>query len=234
MSTDNTLPAPLDPQHKEDIRRRYLAVDTSNVADAMDTMGRFDQSLAPQFGPFPSSAGRLAGWAYTIRGQMSPYPLGGDAQKMQACQGLGHGDVSVWSGDGEGVCYLGELIALGMKERGCVGALIDGGIRDIRWMAEHRFPVYARYRTPTQSIGRWKVNAWQVPVTLQGATSRHVRVDPGDFILADEDGVLVVPQAIVLEVLVEAERLTAIETGIRSELKNGLSLAEALAKYGHV
>lgn len=224
----------LNPTAREDIRRRYLQVDTSNVADVLDTLGYFDQSLAPEFAPYPAGNGRLAGWAYTIRGQMTPYPLGGDAEKMKACQGLHPGDVSVWSGDGEGVCYLGELIALGMKERGCAGALIDGGIRDIRWMAEHKFPVFARYRTPTQSIGRWKVNAWQVPITLKGATSRQVRIDPGDFVLADEDGAIIVPQALALKVLIEAERLTAIEVGIRRELKNGLSLSEALARYGHV
>ena len=76
---------------------------------------------------------------------------------MEACQGLGAGEVSVWSGDGEGICYFGELIAIGMKERGCVGALVDGGIRDVRWIAQQHFPVYARYRTPVQSIARWRV-----------------------------------------------------------------------------
>ncbi|MGE0799057.1 MAG: RraA family protein [Lautropia sp.] len=234
--TERTDPSArlLDADFRREIRERYLRVDTSNVADALDTLGRFDQSLAPEFAPFPSTAGRLAGWAYTIRGQMTPYPLGGDPDKMKACQGLGPGDVSVWSGDGEGICYLGELIALGMKERGCTGALIDGGIRDIRWMAEHQFPVYARYRTPTQSIGRWKVNAWQVPVTLRGATTRQVRIAPGDFILADEDGVIVVPRDLAVQVLVEAERLTAVEVEIRSELKTGLSLSEVLARHGHV
>lgn len=230
---NDSLPL-LDSAHKEDVRRRYLQVDTSNVADVLDTLGYLDQSVAPDFMPFPAGAGRLAGWAYTIRGQMTPYPLGGDAEKMKACQGLTAGDISVWSGDGEGICYFGELIALGMKERGCVGALVDGGIRDIRWMAEHQFPVYARYRTPTQSIGRWKVNAWQVPVTLPGATSRQLRIEPGDFVLADEDGALVVPRSLVVDVLVEAERLTAREAAIRDELKQGLTLAEALARYGHV
>lgn len=224
----------LDASAKEDIRKRYLAVDTSNVADILDTLGFFNQSLAPDFAPYPLSAGRLAGWAYTIRGQMTPYPLGGDPEKMKACQGIGMGDISVWSGDGQGICYFGELIALGMQERGCAGALVDGGIRDIRWLAEHKFPVFARYRTPTQSIGRWKVNAWQIPVVMKGATSHEVRINPGDFILADEDGVLVIPQDIVAAVLVEAERLTAREVAIREDLQKGLSLSEALERYGHV
>lgn len=224
----------MNQETKDDIRTRYCDVDTSNVADVLDTLGYFDQSLHSDFAPYPADGGKLAGWAYTIRGQMTPYPLGGDAEKMQACQGIGAGEISVWSGDGEGICYFGELIAIGMQERGSVGALIDGGIRDVRWIKQHGYPVYARYRTPVQSIGRWKVNAYQVPVKLRGATSRFVDVAPGDFILGDEDGVIVIPAALVEKVLVEAEKLTRIEVDIRRELSQGLSLADALKKFGHV
>lgn len=221
-------------EERETIRQRFLTVDTANVADVLDTLGLADQGLAPSFAPYPAACGKLAGWAYTIRGQMSPYALGGDAEKMQACAGISSGEVSVWSGDGQGVCYFGELIAIGMKERGSVGALVDGGIRDIRWVAEQHFPVFARYRTPVQSMSRWKVNGWQVPVSVRGATSQWVNVSPGDFVLGDEDGVIVIPNGVLDAVLAEAERLTANERAIRVELQAGLSLQEALAKYGHV
>jgi 4-hydroxy-4-methyl-2-oxoglutarate aldolase len=219
---------------REAIRQRFLLVDTSNVADVLDTLGLFNQGLSSVLTPYPASSGKLAGWAYTIRGQMSPYGLGGDPDKMKACAGMSTGDVTVWSGDGEGVCYFGELIAIGMKERGCVGSLVDGGIRDIRWIADQDFPVFARYRTPVQSIARWKVNGSQVPVSIRGATSQWVTVRPGDFVLGDEDGVLVIPDEVVDTVLVEAEALTEKERLIRIDLQQGLSLAEALAKYGHV
>lgn len=223
----------MNQQEKDDIRTRFQSVDTSNVADVLDTLGYFDQGLHSDFASYPPS-GRIAGWAYTIRGQMTPYPLGGDPEKMKACQGIGTGEISVWSGDGEGICYFGELIAIGMKERGSVGALIDGGIRDIRWIKEQNFPIFARYRTPVQSIGRWKVNAHQMPVKLRGATARFVEITPSDFILGDDDGVIVIPAAIVGDVLKEAERLTQTEVQIRKELSSGLSLADALKKFGHV
>jgi regulator of RNase E activity RraA len=224
----------MKPANKDEIRQRYLAVDTSNVADVLDTLGYLDQGLSSDFAPFPAQRDgtRLAGWAYTIRRQMTPFPLGGDDDKMQACQGLSAGEISVWSGDG--ICYFGELIALGMKERGCVGAVLDGGIRDVRWIGQHGFQIFARYRTPVQSIGRWKVTAWQVPVVLRGATSNFVSVKPGDVILGDDDGAIVIPAPLVEQVLVESERLTATETAIRTQLSEGLTLAEALAKYGHV
>ena len=219
----------------EEIRKRYLAVDSSNVADVLDDLGLPNQGLAPGFAPYPATAGRLAGWAFTIRGEMMPYPMDtGDPAKMEACAQLTPGTVSVWSGRGEGVCFFGELISIGMKERGCVGALVDGGVRDVDWIGELGFPVYARYRTPVQSIGRWKVVESGVPVPMPGATVPEVEVTPGDLILADSDGAIVVPAAVAEQVLELAEKLQRREVQIRAELADGLSLSEALAKFGHV
>jgi regulator of RNase E activity RraA len=218
----------------EAIRQRFLKIDTATVADVLDAMGHPDCGLAPEFAPYPADAGKMAGWAYTICGEMRPYAGGGDPDKMRAVDGVRQGEVTVWGGAGEGVCFFGELIALGMKVRGCAGALVDGGIRDIAWIARQHFPVYARYRTPVQSIGRWKVTAWQAPVYLPGATVKRVTVNPGDFVLADIDGAIVIPAALVGETLAEAERLTATEVKIRAELDAGATLEQVLAKYGHV
>jgi 4-hydroxy-4-methyl-2-oxoglutarate aldolase len=219
---------------RRELRQRFLDVDASNIADVLDQMGLRDQGLSAEFRPFPAAAGKLAGWVYTIRGQMVPYDGTGDAAKMDACQGIGAEEVCVWSGDGTGVCYFGELIALGMKERGCVGSLVDGGVRDVRWLGEHRFPVYARYRTAVQSIGRWRVTGCQEPVYLRGATTEYVAAHPGDFVLCDEDGGILIPAQHVEPVLEEAERLTRKEALIREDIANGLTLSQALEKYGHV
>jgi regulator of RNase E activity RraA len=153
---------------------------------------------------------------------------------MKAVDGVGKDDLTVWSGEGRGVCFFGELIALGMKRRGCAGALADGGIRDIEWIGRQRFPVYARYRTPVQSIGRWKVTAWQEPVDMPGATAKRVRVNPSDFVLADADGVIVIPARVAEKVLEQAERLTAKEILIRRDLDKGASLEDVLKRYGRV
>jgi regulator of RNase E activity RraA len=219
----------------EEIRQRYLGVDASNVADVLDELGLPDQGLASEFRPFPVNAGKLAGWAFTIAGEMVSYESeGGDPAKMEAAAHLAPGDVSVWSGRGEGVCFFGELISIGMKERGCVGALVDGGIRDVRWLPQISFPVYARYRTPVQSIGRWRVTSYGEPVPMPGATVPEVTVSPGDLVLADDDGAIVVPAGVAEQVLERAETLQQREVEIRAELARGLSLAEALARFGHV
>jgi 4-hydroxy-4-methyl-2-oxoglutarate aldolase len=220
--------------YRSAIRRRFLAVDTSNVMDVLDSIGRPNQALKADFQPIASTGSKIAGFAYTIRGQMTPYEGTGDPEKMRACNSISEDEVSVWSGDGRGICYFGELIALGMKERGCTGAVVDGGVRDVRWIAMQEFPVFARYRTPVQSIGRWKVTAHQVPVYVHGATSDFVIVNPGDFLLGDEDGLVVIPVGCMEEVLSKAEELTQKEVQIRAEIARGLSLADALTKYGHV
>jgi 4-hydroxy-4-methyl-2-oxoglutarate aldolase len=228
------MSASMTPADKEQIRRRFLEVDTSNVADVLDQVGLPDQGLSAGFAPYPATAAKLAGWAYTIHGRMQPYEGRGDPEKMKACQGISAGEVSVWSGDGDGICYFGELIALGMKERGSTGALVDGGIRDVHWIGQHGFPVFARYRTPVQSIGRWKVTDTGRPAYMAGATVSRVIVHPGDFILGDADGVIAIPGSKVTEVLDEAEALTRTEVLIRRELAQGLTLQQALDKFGHV
>jgi regulator of RNase E activity RraA len=215
-----------------EIRARFLAVDTSNVADVLDDLGLPNQGLSSDLTPL--SGQRLAGWAYTIAGEMAPFEGTGDPSKMEACSGIGSDEISVWSGNGHGICYFGELIALGMRERGSVGALVDGGVRDVRWLREHEIPVFARYRTPVQSIGRWRVTGWQQPVPMRGATTDFVEVVPGDFVLADEDGAIVVPAAHVDTVLQRAEALTRTETDIRKALGEGVPLSECLRRYGHV
>lgn len=219
-------------EQRASIRQRFLAVDTANVADVLDDLGLTDQGLDPSFRPL--SGTRLAGWAYTIQGQMQAYEGTGDPRKMSACGGIGPDEISVWAGTGRGVCFFGELIALGMAENGCVGALVDGGVRDTKWLAEHEFPVFAKYSTPVQSIGRWEVTAWQEPVRLPGATVAQVRVNPGDFVLADEDGCIVVPDDQVDTVLAAAEKLTDTEVAVREAIAGGASLAACLERFGHV
>ncbi|MEN3363613.1 MAG: 4-hydroxy-4-methyl-2-oxoglutarate aldolase, partial [Burkholderiales bacterium] len=87
---------------------------------------------------------------------------------------------------------------------------------------------------PVQSIGRWKVTDTGRPAYMAGATVSRVIVHPGDFILGDADGVIAIPGSKVTEVLDQAEALTRTEVLIRRELAQGLTLQQALDKFGHV
>ena len=218
--------------NKAEIRARYEKVDTATVADVLDELGLPNQALSPEFRPLSGS--RLAGWAYTIDGHSKAGPGGGDPRKMKACGEIGQDQVAVWGGDGRGVAYFGELIATGMAESGCVGAVVNGGVRDVRWLNDMAFPAFGTYRTPVQSIGRFVVDSWQRPTNIPGATSAHVVVNPDDFVLADDDGVVIVPGSVALAVLNRAEELTHIEVEIRRHLTEGSTLADVLERFGHV
>lgn len=218
----------------QSLRARFLEVDTTTVSDVLGLHGRFDQALATDLLPLAEGQPKLAGFAYTVRTAMLPYEGPGDPDKMAAIEGMGEGVVSVWAGDAQGVASFGELLALGMKVRGCVGMVVSGGVRDRDGIVKAGIPVYAKYRSPVQSIGRLKVTGCQVPVTMPGATSRHVTVAPGDFVLGDADGVVVVPAALVDAVLEEAERITARERVIRGDVQAGAPLGSILGRYGKV
>src|SRR5690606_17206003 len=107
-------------------------------------------------------------------------------------------------------------------------------IPDTRWIDARSFPVRARYRAPVQIISHWKVTGLDSAGFLRGATSKWVTVNPRDFILGDADGGIVIPRALVRQVLEQTEALTAKEEEIRKHLNNGLSLADALKQFGHV
>jgi regulator of RNase E activity RraA len=81
-----------------------------------------------------------------------PYAGKGDPEKMKACQGNAPVDVIVWSGDGEAIYYFGELIAVGMQDRGSVGAPVDGGIHDTRWIGALGFPALESRRVAAKRL----------------------------------------------------------------------------------
>jgi 4-hydroxy-4-methyl-2-oxoglutarate aldolase len=202
------------------------------VADILDEFNRPDQGLAPSIRPVTGE--RIAGWAFTIRGHSETTDVTGDALKMRACGEIGKHHIAVWAGGGSGIAYFGELIALGMQQQGCEGAVVAGGVRDTASLRNAGFPVFAQNVSPIQSIGRWQVDGWQVPLEVPGATTPTVTVRPGDFVLGDGDGVIVVPAALIEPVLKRAEQVIAVETEIRTALASGASLGECLSRFGHV
>src|SRR5512138_1001551 len=115
------------------------------------------------------------------------------------------------------VALYGELTATSAAAAGAVGALVDGGTRDSGMLISMGFPVFARYRSPVEAFGRVMTLDHQVPVLISGETCETVVVNPGDFIFGDLDGALVIPQALTVPVLLEAERIAGIEDAARTD-----------------
>jgi regulator of RNase E activity RraA len=123
--------------------------------------------------------------------------------------------------------HWGEIMSTAARERGCTGAVIDGGVRDLGFIDEMNYPVFARFHSPASSIGRWDIKEYQVTIKI-GDTVIH----PGDFVFGDVDGVIIVPGAMTLEILADAEDVFERESGMRAELRRGVSVKEAYSKYG--
>jgi len=220
---------PVTPDTAEALRRAGTAV----VADVFDGLGLLPTPLGNDLWPTRGPGTSFAGPAYTVAGKSRLGPNRGDRDKLQAIDDMPPGCVALWAGgDIRGVCCFGDLLASAMKCRGVAGVVVDGGGRDLAYLRGLELPMLVRYRTPAQAIGRWKVTGAQVPVRVRGALAEWVTVYPGDLLVADDDGAVVVPQALAAEV---AERAAAWETkdqSARADILGGTKLLDALAKHG--
>ena len=132
----------------------------------------------------------------------------------------GEPDVAVWGG----------LMTAGAVANGHAGAVLDGGVRDlVEIRRDYGFPVYARDVSPGTTLGRYKTVASQVPVRVGG-----VVVHPGDIVVGDVDGVVVVPRAKAAEVLAMAQDIDARELEQARLIIAEKSLRKGLAKYGRI
>jgi 4-hydroxy-4-methyl-2-oxoglutarate aldolase len=199
---------------------------TPVVADVLDRLGYREQCLRADIRPL--SRGMVAaGVARTVRTIPAPELATTEPYKgeMAAVDALRPGEVMVvsechWS-------FWGELLSTAARHRGCRGVVIDGYTRDTRAIIAMGFPVFCRGIHPADSLGRLDVVEHDVPIDCGG-----VLVQPGDLILADDDGVVVVPQGIAEHVLTAAEAKVRGEDLVRKALAEGMSVTEAFRRYG--
>jgi len=206
---------------------------TAVISDVFDNLGLTPLALANDLWPTRGPGVSFAGPAYTVAGQSRLGANRGDRDKLQAIDDMGPGAVALWAGgDIRGVCCFGDLLASAMKCRGVAGVVVDGGIRDLAFMRELDVPMMVRYRTPAQAIGRWKVTQVQEPVRVRGAAEDWVVVRPGDILVADDDGVIAVPQSLAETFAGKAAAWESKDRSAREDILGGMKLLDALAKHG--
>jgi 4-hydroxy-4-methyl-2-oxoglutarate aldolase len=210
------------------VRERFAAIYTAALADVLDARGFRDQTLPPTIRALVPGT-TLAGEAFTVRGRpatTSDY----DAAIRTVLRMLGEvpaGHVAVYACAQDVSAHLGELSVTSLQSRGVAGCVLDGGCRDVRFVRDEGFPVFCRYVTPEDSTWRWELEETQVPIAVG-----RVRIDPGDWIVGDDDGVVVVPASIAEGVLEEAEAKAATESEIRAAVRAGVLPLEAYERYG--
>jgi len=207
---------------------RAAALPVAVLADVTDRLGHRSQVLDHGVRPLGQRAA-LAGRAFTVAAVASdeilerPYD-----REIEAVDATPAGAVVVLATGGvREAAVWGELLTTRMLARGGVGAVTDGGVRDVAAIRELDVPVFAAAITPRDSMGRLLVVSHGEPVECAG-----VAVAPGDLVRGDDDGVIVVPAGLVPAVLAAAEEKVELERTVRREMEAGASATDLYERYG--
>jgi len=198
------------------------------VCDALDSVGRTRQSPRVQLRPY-TTEGVLIGrakctlWADMSHVDPQPYEL-----ELKAVDSCRVDDVIIAAAGGSMKSGIwGELLSTAAKNQGCIGTIVDGGVRDVRQMRAMGFAVFAKGTCIYDSKDRQRVIDVDVPVEIDG-----VRFEPGDLVVADEDGIVVVPREVEAEVVRRAWDKVHAENITRDAIRAGMGAAAAYKKYG--
>lgn len=211
------------------LKRVASTLYTAVLSDVLDELGYPDQAMPPSIRPLDDAltmAGRartgLYREIYSVVPGENPYEL-----EIALVDSLKPNDVAVLAcGGSTRIAPWGELLSTAARVRGAAGCLTDGYVRDIRAIRALAFPVFHAGIAPLDSKGRGKVAEIDVTVRCAG-----VRVVPGDLVVGDADGVIVVPRAVEAQALDKAFAKVTSENNTRSELECGATLAEVFARH---
>lgn len=204
----------------------YVAV----VCDILDELGYRAQAMHQRLRPLDPHNCTFIGRARTVQWMLMEYVIEDDPYglELEAMDSLMSGDVSVHNTDSAGTnAPWGELMSTAAMMRGAVGCVCDSQIRDCQKIIDLGFPVFMAGIRPLDSQGRGRVMAYDVPIVCGG-----VRVNPGDVVYADLDGVVVIPAGVAEQVLEAALLKVEKENISRKELLEGRLLKDVYAKYG--
>lgn len=207
----------------------YRHVEAASVSDAIEQLLHEKRYMSHRMRSiFPA---KFAGPALTVtlvkEENHDPNSLTG---MLKAIDSGGPGSVFVMTvQDGADIAGMGGLMGTAMLARNFSGAVIDGGVRDLPQLKKIGFPVYALGPVPSTSVGHYRFAGMNVPIVCDG-----VPVAPGDIIVADQDGVVVVPRAHAADVLVLAQKLDYSEHSMYPYIEKFHSIEEAVKQFGRL
>ena len=208
----------------------FRLVEVASVSDAMEQLYGQRAYMAHQMRPL--SAAKFAGPAVTVLLKKEEHKEGAAASQgmLDVIDAAPVGSVYVMVlEDGADYAGIGGLMATAMKYRGFAGAVIDGSVRDTPQIRKLQFPVFSRGVVPSTTINHYRVAGVNVAVTCAG-----VKVNPGDIVAADEDGVAVIPRARAADVLKKAQELDDTEHRMLPFIEKFRSIKEAVKQFGRI
>jgi regulator of RNase E activity RraA len=211
-----------------DLVARLEKTYTGVVHDVMRAMGLRNFTLPPEIRPLAPDR-VLAGIVATVSGRVDP-----DADPHQTLLGWtglmskARADtVLICQPNDSAVAHMGELSAETLKRKGVRGYVADGGCRDVSFILELGFPVWCRYFTPRDIVGYWLPEQFDQPITVGPVT-----IAPGDLVLGDRDGMVILPGAQAEAIVAAAETAIGTENLVRKAILEGVDPQEAYLQYG--
>jgi regulator of RNase E activity RraA len=208
----------------------FRTVEVASVADAIEQLYGQRAHMSHQMRPLFMT--KFAGPAVTVLLKKDEHKEGAAASQgmLDAIDVAPAGSVYVMVlEDGADVAGIGGLMATAMKVRGLTGAIVDAAIRDTPQIRRLQFPVFSVGIAPSTSINHYRFAGMNMPVTCAG-----VRVNANDIVVADDDGVAVVPREHAADVLKKAQQLDNTEHSMMPFIEKFRSIKEAVAKFGRI
>jgi regulator of RNase E activity RraA len=201
---------------------------TGAVHDVLRAMGHGRCTLPHEIKAL-DPAMKLAGEVYTVGGHIDQTRDAHDTlvQWTGLLSKAPSGKVMVCQPNTHMVALMGELSAETLQHKGVLGYVVDGGCRDTEFILKLGFPVFCSFNTPADIVGRWVPDRFGQPVTIGDVT-----VCTGDWLLADRDGVVVIPGKVAEQVVTKAEEVLQTENKVRSAILGGMDPQEAYLKFG--
>ncbi|TBW41358.1 RraA family protein [Siculibacillus lacustris] len=202
-----------------DAVRRLSRWYSGDVHDSLERLGGFGHLAGITLQGRLAPGQVVCGPAVTV--QFAPSPRKGQPQDVyhHAIDNVPAGAILVVDASCAPGSCSGELMSSGAKTHGAVATIVDGTVRDTAQVQALGYPLFGRARSPVSVSGKMEPKRSQVPITVAG-----VRVEPGDVIFADVDGVVVIPKAMVAAVADEADRLGRDEAAARDRVLAGEKL----------
>ena len=209
---------------------QFRRVEVASVSDAIEQITGKRMYMTHRMQPLFTS--KFAGFARTVQlkkdeGNKDPNALSGMLQAID--EGSANSVYVMVVEDGEDIAGMGGLMGTAMAARGYSGAVIDGGVRDVAYLRKIGFPVFATGIVPSTSVHHYRFGGAQIPVVCNG-----VPVNPGDIVVADSDGVAVVPKEQAQAVLTLAQQMDYKEHSMYAVIEQMKSIVEAVKKFGRL
>jgi regulator of RNase E activity RraA len=221
--------APSTPSGSELIAQ-FRRVEVASVSDAIEQIIGKRMYMSHRVRPIFTT--KFAGFARTVQlkkdeGNTDPNALTGMLEAID--QGSTDSVYVMAVEDGDDIAGMGGLMGTAMAARGYAGAVIDGGVRDVAYLQKIGFPVFATGIVPSTSVHHYRFAGQQIPIVCNG-----VAVNPGDIVVADSDGVAVVPRAQAQAVLTLAQQMDFKEHSMYAVIEQMRSIVEAVKKFGRI